>query len=248
MEIQGYILHVKGSDDRYQHMQEQIRNLKIPFKYILDGDQCDLTAEIISKNFKDKLACVSGISSCTYKHFLSLRDMIKNNVPYGLIFENDVFLDKNFEAAVHKAISEIKASKQASSIKNFYLSLEDSFMKFVKGSARKKGQTVYKIERGEYGGYNGYNTRAAGAYIVDLEAAKNIIKEVDSNKCGLVSDWFYTYCVGEGIINLYYIHPTIVSQGSHNGKFNSLFPGVKRKGRLSYLLQKQYKKLLWRLR
>jgi len=244
MEIQGYILHVKGSDDRYKHMLSQIKGLSIPFKFVLEGDQEDLTREIISKNFKDGMACVSGASSCTYKHFLSLRDMIKNKIPYGLIFENDVFLGKNFEKSVFKALAEIKGRE----IRNFYLSLEDSFLKFVKGSARKKGQTVYKVEKGEYGGHNGYNTRAAGAYIVDLEAAKNIIKEVDSNKCGLVSDWFFTHCVSKGIISLYWLHPTIASQGSHNGKFNSMFPGIKRKSRISYSIQKKYKQLLWRLR
>jgi len=245
VEIQGYIIHIKNAPERKEHMLKQIQNLSIPFNFVMEGDQDELTPEIMSANFKDNLEEVSGYASCTYKHFQSFRDMIKNNIPYGLIFENDVFLEKNFETAVFSALKEVKERN----ILNFFLSLEDSFLKFVRGSVRKKGQTVYKVAKDEYtGGVNGYITRACGAFIVDLEAAKSIIKEVDTNKCGNVTDWFYAYLIGDCIIDLYYIHPTVASQGTHNGKMRSLFPWVKHRGRLSYLVQRAYKRLLWRLR
>ena len=245
MEIQGYIIHVKSATERKEHMLKQIKNLSIPFNFILEGDREELTTEILDANFKDDMYGAFGMTSCTYKHLQSFRDMIKNNIPYGLIFENDIFLEKGFEAAVFKALDEVKERK----ISNFFLSLEDSFLKFVRGSLRKKGQTVYKVEKDQYtGGFNGYITRACGAFIVDLEAAKSIIKEVDTNKCHMVSDWFYTYLIGEHIIDLYYIHPTIASQGTHNGKMRSLFPGTKHRPRWSYLIQKTYKRFLWWMR
>ncbi|MCL1972392.1 MAG: glycosyltransferase family 25 protein [Endomicrobia bacterium] len=245
MEIQGYIIHIKNAPERKEHMLKQIKNLSIPFNFVMEGDRDELTPEIISSNFKGDMAEVCGYTSCTYKHLLVFREMIKNNIPYGLIFENDVFLEKNFETAVFNALKEVKERN----ITNFFLSLEDSFLKFVRGSVRKKGRTVYKVEKDEYtGGFNGYITRACGAFIVDLEAAKSIIKEVDTNKCGMVTDWFYAYLAGEHIIDLYYLHPTIASQGTHNGKMRSLFPGVNHRPRWSYLIQRAYKRLLWRLR
>jgi len=244
--IQGYIVHVKTAHEREKHMLSQIGNLPFKFKFILAGDQEDLTAEIKNSYFTQSMQeCYSkGAISCTYKHILALEDMIKNNISYGIIFENDIFLSGNFTNAVNKAIAEVKERN----IKNFYLSLEDSLLVFVKGSERVKGRTVYKIERGKYNVKNGYNTRCAGAYIVDLEAAKSVVEEVKKNKCAQVSDWFWTHLVSSNIVDLYYLHPTVASQGSHNGRLGSLFAGVNRRGRLSYYIQKAYKRLLWRLR
>ncbi|MDR0823069.1 MAG: glycosyltransferase family 25 protein, partial [Endomicrobium sp.] len=207
--IKGYIIHVKTAYDREKHMREQIKNLPFNFEFVLDGDQDEIIPEILKKYFKEGMLKGEwqgglGAVSCTYKHFLALRDMIKNNIEFGIVFENDIFLEKNFTESVYKAIDEIKERK----ISNFYLSLEDSFFIFVKGSVRKKGQTVYRVYEHEYRKSHPYLiSRAAGAYIVDLQAAKNIINEVDTNKCSRVSDWFFTYCASEKIIDLYYLHP-----------------------------------------
>jgi GR25 family glycosyltransferase involved in LPS biosynthesis len=167
--------------------------------------------------------------------------MIENDIDYGIIFENDIFISKNFEKAIHKAISEIEERK----IKDIFLSLEDSYFRFVPGSQRIKGQTVYKTD--------GSNTRCAGAYLVDLQCAKTLINEVNLNKCDCVIDHFHTYCAKIGLIDVYWLHPTIASQGSRNGKLKSLFrerklwyPKIFR--RISYIVQRLYKRFLWRMR
>jgi glycosyl transferase family 25 len=242
MQIKGYIIHVKSAKERYNHIIKQIANLSIQFDFVLEGDKEDLTTQIIADNFKDYLAVPCGAASCAYKHFSVLRDMIQNNIPYGLILEDDILLDKTFEKAVFKALEEIKERK----IRKFYLSLEDSLLRFVKGSLRKQAQSVYKITRDEYG--KDYNTtRCAGAYIIDLQGAKSVIKEIAENKCGLPADIFYEYCVANDIVDLYWLHPTIASQGSQSGSVNSLLADSRR-GRISYFLQKKYKQFLWRLR
>jgi glycosyl transferase family 25 len=250
MKLKGYIIHVKADSTRKKHMQEQIKNLNIDFTFVNDGDQADLTMEIISKNFKYGLNKICGETSCTYKHFLAYRDMIDNNINYALIFENDIFLDKNFEQAVFKAIDEIENINNHKENKIF-LSLEDSYFKFVKGSERKKGQTVYKIDRNTYG--RNYLSRCAGAYLINLSCAKALIKEVDTNKSSDIIDWFITNCARKELIDIYWLHPTIATQGSRNGMIVSMFSERKLMyplflRRFYMFAQRYYKKALWRLR
>jgi len=252
MKLKGYIIHVKTDHARKKHMEQQIKNLNIDFTFVNDGDQTDLTMEIISKNFKGGLDRICGETSCTYKHFSAYRDMIDNNIDYGIIFENDIFLDKNFEKSLFKAIDEIENAQYSPKSENkIFLSLEDSYFKFVRGSERKKGQTVYKINRNIYGRH--YLSRCAGAYLVNLNCAKEMIKKADTNKTDEIIDWFITNCARKKLIDIYWLHPTIATQGSRNGMLGSMFAERKLKyplflRRFYMAFQKQYKKLLWRLR
>lgn len=244
MKIQGYVLHVKTAYEREKSMLAQIKQLGFNFKFILDGDIKDLTPQILSHNFKGNLAVAKAVSSCAYKHILALNDMISNNINYGIVFEDDILLDKNANESLSKIFDEIKGRN----INNFYLSLEETNFQFVKRSARKQGRNLYKIERGEYSGKLGYDTRCAGAYIIDFQAAKNVLDEAASNKIDVPIDWFYTSLVAQKIINLYYLHPTIACQGSHNNNTGSLIETANRHSSLSYLLKKHYKKILYWLR
>ncbi|MDR3243990.1 MAG: glycosyltransferase family 25 protein [Elusimicrobiota bacterium] len=259
MKLKGYIVHVKTDYAREKHIKEQIKNLNIDFTFVNDGDQTDLTMEIISKNFIDGLNRICGETSCTYKHFLAYRDMIDNNIDYGIIFENDIFLDKNFEKSLFKAIDEIEnadisgamGAEDSPKSENIFLSLEDSYFKFVRGSERKKGQTVYKIDRNIYGRH--YLSRCAGAYLVNLNCVKAMIKKLDTNKTGEIIDCFITTCAREKLIDIYWLHPTIATQGSRNGMISSMFSERKVKyplflRRFYMFTQRYYKKALWSLR
>lgn len=237
-EICGYIIHWKGGGaERETHIKNQIKNLSIPFKF-MEKEPSDTEIE---RDFKEGLAVRCGITSCTFKHFESYRDMIRNNFRFGLIFENDIVLNKNFEISLQKAIAEIKEN----SFENIFLSLEDSYFKFVPGSCRIKGKTVYKTD--------GRNTRCAAAYLIDLKGAQNLISEVERNKCGCVIDHFHTNCAAQKTIDIYWLHPTIAAQGSRGGFFASTFqerklPYPRLIRILSYKLQRQYKRFLWFIR
>ncbi|MDR1683979.1 MAG: glycosyltransferase family 25 protein [Elusimicrobiota bacterium] len=234
--IQGFVIHLSTDEERGAHMRAQIKGLAIPVHFILEGDAADLTPEILEKYFTGDLKAKLGVTSCTYKHLRALEEMTAKNIPYGLIFENDIFLTPDFEPALHAAIAEIEQKN----ITNFLLSLEDSNLRYVPGSQRRKGQLVYPRDIGRF----------AGAYLLDLPAARNILKEVAENKCELIIDSFHTHCGRKGLINFYWLHPTIATQGSHNGKIAN---GISKKAgnifrRISFETQRVYKKILWRFR
>ena len=238
LDVAGFVIHVGSETERRKHMDGQMKKTRIHFTYMLDGDKKDLSPEILEWHFHGRMKTVCAETSCAYKHILAYRDMVEKNLPYGLIVEDDIFLHPDFDTALANAMEEISRGN----IKNFLLSLEDSLMRYVEHRRRKKGVTVYKQEDGE--------GRCAGAYLIDLECARTLMREILEKRCDMTIDWFHTHCAKNGLIGYYWLHPTIATQGSHNGKMASLLSDktgtVAR--RLSVGLQKMYKKILFRLR
>jgi glycosyl transferase, family 25 len=231
-----FVIHVKDAEARMQHMESQLAKVNLTAVYILDGDKHELNNSIISKYFIGKMAEVSNRTSCAYKHYLAYERMVEAQIPYAVILEDDIFLNNDFDTAVLNCIKEVKEKN----LQNYLISLEETSLRYVKGSIRKRGRLLYPNTRG----------RMAGAYIVDLQAAKNMLQDVYRNKTDLTIDWYHNYCVTKGIINMLWIHPTIAIQGSINGMINSSISS-RRTNYLrisSFYLQRAYKKILWRLR
>ena len=89
----------------------------------------------------------------------------------------------------------------------------------------------------------------AGAYIIDLKGAQNILAEIKNTKCATVIDWYHNVLIDKKVINMYWAHPALVEQGSHNGHLSSTISSkpssVKRK--IAWLAQKYYNLSLGRL-
>lgn len=231
-----FVIHVKDAEVRMQHMESQLAKVNLSAIYILDGDKHELNTNIIKKYFKGKMTEVSNRTSCAYKHFLAYERIVKEQIPFAVILEDDIFLNNDFDTAVLNCINEVKEKK----LQNYLISLEETSLRYVKGSVRKGGELLYPNTYG----------RMAGAYIVDLQAANNMLQDAVHNKTDLTIDWYHNYCVDNSIINMLWIHPTIAIQGSINGMINSSI-SARRTNYLrisSFYLQRAYKKILWRLR
>lgn len=61
----------------------------------------------------------------------------------------------------------------------------------------------------------------AGAYLIDLTAARNMLAYLHTHKCAEVIDWWHNTLIKEGIVTMYWAHPPLVEQGSHNGRLNA---------------------------
>jgi glycosyl transferase family 25 len=234
--MKTYIIHVSDATEREAHIKSQIENKKLNYQFINDGDKKDLSESILNKYFKGPLHQRSAAASCAYKHILAYENMIANNIDLALVLEDDIFLSDDFTDLLNKAILEIRQRN----LKNFIVSLEDSSLQYVRGSERKKNQLLYKNIYG----------RMTGAYLVDLVAVIKMMNEIEKNKCGDNIDWFHNRSSEKGMINMYWIHPTIATQGSLTGSIASLIDdkpfGVFRI--FAFQLEKRYKKVLWRLR
>lgn len=237
--MKTFIINVSTNKFRRNHMLNVIsRNSCLKDNsFIHDGDLETISQEILAKYFSGELSSLSAAVSCAYKHILAYYEVLKlNQNEYSLILEDDIYLNDKFCIHLKNILNEIKQRK----LKNFLISLEESNLKYVKGSERKKNVFLYKKSRG----------RMTGAYLIDKKSAKTMLSEIEQNKCNLPVDWFHNYCSEIGLIDIYWAHPTISVQGSLNGKIKSL---IDRKPRglvkiIKFSISRLYKKLLYRIR
>jgi len=91
--------------------------------------------------------------------------------------------------------------------------------------------------------------RMACAYIVDVAGAKRALDDLTINKCTEMVDWWHNVLIKTKVIKLYWLHPAIVEQGSHNGKLNGTISsrGRNHKRYLAWQTQKFYKYYIARL-
>jgi glycosyl transferase family 25 len=231
-----FIIHVSTAIERERHMLQQISGRNLSYQFILDGDKDQLNEKILEKYFSGNMRQISNGTSCAYKHILAYENMIENNIEQALVLEDDIELDANFEDFLGKIYDEIDRNN----ISNYLISLEDSNLKYVKGSERKHDQILYPKKMG----------RMAGAYLIDLKAAMNMVHEINQHKCSLPIDWFHNLCSEKKILNIWWAHPAIACQGSLSGSIKSLIDDKPANyfRRLSFKLQKFYKKIIYSLR
>ncbi len=231
-----YIIHVSTATDREIHMLDLLKaNSCLKSDWITEGDISSFNEEILNKYFS-KNDMMNAQVSCALKHFLALEKFVQSEEKYAIILEDDIFVNKDFCEKIDLFVKEIDRRALHPSV----ISLEDSNMKFVDASVRKKGVYLYKKDK----------VRFTGALLIDQLAAKNILNYVKTNKCNQPIDWFYDSLDKKEIIKIYWSHPTIATQGSINGNVSTLI-GNKRSGAFRFLsrrLQKLYKKIIYHFR
>ena len=236
MSLKTYIVHVAAFTERRQQLDKHLAaNPFLDPHFILEGDIDDLTDDILDRYFKDRMHSKSAGASCVYKHLRAFENL-RDNDELALILEDDIHLNRNFTKQLKKVIAEAKERK----LEGYIISLDDSILRYVNGSERKKGQLLYKKQA----------DRFAGCYLMDKKAATLMLEECYANKIGTPVDHYQSYCAKKGIIDVYWAHPTIAVQGSLMGSFQSEL-GKKRLGKmnvLSFKIQRLYKRLLYRLR
>ena len=234
--LKTYIIHVSDDYEREAHVKSQLEGKDLDTTFILEGDKKDLTEDVLSTYFTGNRKNVSNSTSCAYKHILAYEKIIENKDDFALVLEDDIVSYRGFSKNLIKFVNEIKKDD----LKNFIISLEDSMLVYIKRSERIKNKFIYPKERGRY----------AGAYLIDYDAASNILQLIDEEKCAIPIDWYHDDCGKKGVLNIYWSQPTIAVQNSHIGSMATLLDkktsGVFRM--LSFYAQKAYKRLLYNLR
>jgi len=228
-----FVVHVsEGAEDREKSVSEQLNRRNIPFEFMLRGDLKDITPEIQQEYFSDYLLgdLIPG-TSCSLKHIYILEEIVKRKLDRVLILEDDIFLDKNFVSICNKALEET-TDESRNFPPNYFLALENN-RKFVPKTEEVEGRHLYEEDRVRFG----------GAYVVTYGTAEAILNYIKEFKCNMIIDSLYTVICREGLFSIYWIHPPIAEQGSHNGKFKSLLD-EKRHGlfqRLNWKVQTAFK-------
>ena len=235
--IEGiYIVHAsQGYEIHEQRIQEIFGRLNLDYEFVTDGDISNFNPKVLQKYFCPDIENIlsKGVLSCTLNHIMCYEKMIRNNNRYALIFENDPFFLGDFLKNIKRVANEANCMEPG-----FIISLENTTLKFPDFRKVKKGKYLYEAFYG----------RAAGAYLIDLKGANDILENLKTNKCCQVIDWWHNTLIENKIIKMYWAHPAFVEQGSHNGlMFSTISSKNKSAGRrLRWKAQKFYKMYIYR--
>ena len=91
--------------------------------------------------------------------------------------------------------------------------------------------------------------RMAGAYLIDRRGAANALADLQQHKCNYAVDWWhYMMCI-DNVLRMYWAHPPLFEQGSHNGLLQGPISTRSKslKRRINFLIQKYFKYSVRRL-
>ena len=226
-----YVTHaLKG----YEIQEEWVKNLfgknGLEFEFVTEGDPSLFTDEVLSRYFIPDIRrnLSDGILSATLNHILCYERIARARNKYALVFENDPFFLGNFNEHIERVAREAQSLDEG-----FMISLENTTLTFPSRKVTRKGRYLYEARRG----------RCAGAYLMDLKAARDILEDLKTNKCPTVIDWWHNQLIERGVVRMYWAHPPFVEQGSHNGKMSATIStrarGLRRQ--IAWQAQKLYK-------
>lgn len=233
--IKTYVIHVGSEVERRKLIERELGGKELDVTFILDGDISTLNQSRLNVYFSDKMKVPKAATSCAFKHILAYQDIVQNNHSLALILEDDI----RFYSNVY-LLDQILNEVQDRNLSSFIASLEDSRLKYIPKSLRKKGRLLYLETSG----------RMTGAYLIDYKGAKSILNYIEKNKMSVPIDWFHNECIKENVIKMFWAQPPIAVQGSLEGSVKSLI-GKVRFGGIKILLfrvQRLYKRLVYLLR
>ncbi|MCL2328358.1 MAG: glycosyltransferase family 25 protein [Bacteroidetes bacterium] len=233
-----YVVHGRtGYEEQEKHINYWLKEkFNLPFEFVSDGDVTLWAEKDLGTYFENDIfsKLTKGQTSCALNHILCYERMVQNNNSYALILEDDAFFCSNFVEKFNRMIPEMK-----SLVPSFMISLENTTLRFPPIWHTKKGKYLYEAVDG----------RCACAYVIDKEAAQRMLAELKTNKCAIPVDWWHNEVFKKNLVRSYWAHPTLVEQGSHNGKMNSTLENRRKNFtmHLKWLMKKSYKMYILRL-
>jgi glycosyl transferase family 25 len=235
--IEGiYIVHAKNGYEYHENRINKIfKQYGLNYEFMTDGDPSCFSIELLEKYFIPDIRSIipDGTLSCTLNHILSYEQIVKNQNKFALVFENDPVFLGDFLKKIANIANEANRLEEG-----FIISLENTTLKFPPYRKIRKGQLIYEASYG----------RCAGAYMIDLKGAKDILKYLKTNKCKQIIDWWHNTLIDNHVIKMYWAHPPFVEQGSHNGLMSSSI-STKNKSftrRVRWIAHKYYKMYITR--
>jgi glycosyl transferase family 25 len=222
-----YVVHAPKGYEQHEKRLYRILERKYGFDFeFLDKDNEDLIQSYFVENISQIMN--RGAVMCSLNHIMFYETIVRREDKIALVLEDDPYFSKHFLKHLRQIAVEAQTLQPG-----FFISLENSTLKFPHRKVIKKGKFLYEASCG----------RCAGAYLIDNTAAKNIIDRLKQYKCDKVIDHWHNDLIDKNIFKMYWAHPACVEQGSINGKMSAgnstQHAGIIR--RISWIAQKIYK-------
>lgn len=89
-----FIINLDKDKDRFENATKQLSTLNLNSNRFPALNYCSIDKQLISKYCS--LFCTKGMLGCASSHYEIWKMIVKNNLDYCVIFEDDIILDKNF--------------------------------------------------------------------------------------------------------------------------------------------------------
>lgn len=233
-----YVVHVKkGYEERERSIVAQFAALEQPFEWVLDHDIPDLTPEALARYGYRGTKLRPAEISCSMKHIAAWERIAAGEEGGAFVFEDDVLLDlQKFEAVVAAALGKFLAAGGGAG----YLSLGDGCALYVPWTRLRRGQYLYPAEQ----------VRATDSYFLSRTAARMLLALIGREGFYLPADHLLNRLCHQLAIPILWLAPTVVSQGSHTGRFASQIQAWDKgelKEKLKWLIKKFRRKYLYPL-
>lgn len=236
-----FVISVKsGFENRQAFINKQMKEFGIEFEYMLKFDINDRESDEVKNHYFGIDTCekINAKQSLVLKHLEVLREIKKRNIDCAIIFEDDVILDSNFLEVFSNAMSEYSALKPLSIV-----SLGHANHSYVPKSQLLSNKYLYLAS----------SLRCTDSLLIRNQESIVVLNYIDQyisdgNKISLAVDSFYDYIFPIIGISCFWLHPTIVTQGSMNGMFASVLDQKRLdrtlfSNKVHYLFNKFVKKL-----
>lgn len=225
------ICHVKlGYEDRERHIIREFATRGVPVNWYLEWDVADISDG--ARNAFAVNTLTPAAISLALKHAGIWREFLATDLPFCLVFEDDVFLAKNFVVRLAQCLSELGDPKRSAVV---YLGNGGNYYTPLK--ALVEGRALYP----------GPHSRCTDSYVLTRSAAEARCAWFENNKLALPIDHQVNSIDAEKGIEVLWFERPIVEQGSANGAFSSSITPLRQRPRWYARVEWNWKKFRRRI-
>jgi GR25 family glycosyltransferase involved in LPS biosynthesis len=106
MNIPIFVLHYTPLVDRKKHILKQLEDHGLEAEFITQFDREEITDFTFFDTSKINVGCISNI----LKNVEVYRKMIEHNIPYAIVFDDDVYLAKDFNKIMNETLKNLPST------------------------------------------------------------------------------------------------------------------------------------------
>lgn len=204
-----YVLHVKqGYEERARNINKQFARLGLDLRWILEHDIPEISPDTLQA-YRYHGSLRPQEISCCLKHISVWEQIAHAPEAGGIVFEDDVLLDlHNFLPVSKAALAEFRATRPG---QPGCICFGDGCALYVPWTKKQPGRMLYPAEY----------VRAADSYWLSRETAARMVDWVRSHGFARPADHLIDQICAKLAIPIFWTDPTVVSQGTHIGRFQS---------------------------
>jgi glycosyl transferase, family 25 len=189
--IPVFVISLKESDQRRKRTEKHLKEIGLPFEWFDAVNGKDLSQEEINnlcdtEAIKEHPVWLSrGAIGCALSHYYLYHEIIKRNLPFALILEDDIIMEKDFLDCFDPLTNSLK---EREIVALFYQS--KSILKLIASSKISLGKkySTYLPEKIS-------QPISTGAYIITLSACKSLIEVILPVRCS-ADTWSLYHSLG----------------------------------------------------